>query len=166
MKKLFKFTFFIIVVLFIGNTSFAQEKEKFEAKCTGVFTKYHRIEVNDPSEHTFSLYEAKGAGTMNSGGFSFINYGTSRLVKGKGIHNGINKVIYENGDFSFSEWEGNVTPIETATGKSTISFEGTWTHMGGTGRWENAEGKGTYKGSFVGDGIYVMGFEGEYTFKK
>jgi hypothetical protein len=62
MKKLFKFTFFIIVVLFIGNTSFAQEKEKFEAKCTGVFTKYHRIEVNDPSEHTFSLYEAKGAG--------------------------------------------------------------------------------------------------------
>jgi hypothetical protein len=156
----------ILMILFIGTSAFAQEKIKAEGKATGVFTKYHVFEIGDVEGHTFSMYEAKGAGTVATGGFSFVNIGRSDLVKGKGTQNGVNTMTDENGDVRYVKWEGEVTPIKTPSGKATLSFSGTWTHSGGSGKWENAKGSGTYKGMFVGDGIYVWSYEGELLMEK
>ena len=47
-----------------------------------------------------------------------------------------------------------------------MKFEGTWSVVKGTGKWENAKGSGTYKGWFIGQGIYTYVGEGEIEMKK
>ncbi len=47
-----------------------------------------------------------------------------------------------------------------------MKFEGTWSITKGTGKFENAQGGGTYKGWFIGQGIFTYISEGEYFIKK
>ena len=51
-------------------------------------------------------------------------------------------------------------------GKPIVKFAGTWSVVKGTGKWENAIGGGTYKGWFIGQGIYTYLGEGEIEMKK
>jgi len=47
-----------------------------------------------------------------------------------------------------------------------VKFGGTWSFIRGTGKWENVQGGGTYKGWFIGQGIFINTTEGEYIIKK
>jgi hypothetical protein len=151
MRKFSKTALVFIFAISIAALSHAQQKMRVEARATGVFTQYHKLELADAEDHLFSLYEAKGAGTGNNGGFTYVNRGRSELTGGKGTHDGVNKSTDRDGDIWFSRWKGTVDTVETPGGKSTIAFQGNWEIAGGTGKWENAEGEGTYKGIFVGE---------------
>jgi hypothetical protein len=166
MKNYCKLTLFLTAVFIIVYPAFAEEMKAVELQATGVFTTMYRIEADDMEGHTFSVYEAKGAGKDAYGGFTFYNKGMSELVKGKGTHNGVNKLIDKEGHIRFIKWQGTVSPVKTPSGKSTLSFEGTWDIASGTGKWENSEGSGTYQGMFVGDGIYTWSSKGDYLLKK
>ena len=41
-------------------------------------------------------------------------------------------------------------------GRPNVKFGGTWSFIKGTGKWENVQGEGTYKGMFIGPGIFLL----------
>ena len=164
-KLLLILTTLALILAFGVTTSTAQEKVKMESKYYGVFTKFDQMKPDDTEGHTMSFYEAKGAGTGSNGDFTFFNQGTSDLVKGNGPHHGYFKATGKNGHY-FSKWQGNVTTTKSPEGKPIMKFEGTWSLIKGTGKWENAQGGGTYKGWFIGQGIFINTTEGEATLKK
>ena len=154
------------IFAFSVTTSTAQEKVKINSKYTGVFTKMERMKIDDTEGHTLNSYEAKGAGMGSAGGFTFSNQGVSDLVKGNGTHSGYYKATDKDGHVYFVKWQGKVTTTKSPEGRPIMKFGGTWSFTRGTGKWENVQGGGTYKGWFIGQGIYTFITEGEYTIKK
>jgi hypothetical protein len=148
------------------TTSLAQEKVKIKTKYYGVFTKYEQMKPADTEGHTMSFYESKGGGAGDAGDVTFLTRGTSDLVKGNGPHHGYTKINDKDGHFFFTKWQGEVTTTKTPEDKSIMKFGGTWSMTKGTGKYENAQGGGTYKGWFIGPGIFTYISEGEYVIKK
>ena len=165
-KLLLILTTLAFILAFSVTTSTAQEKVKINSKYTAVFTKYEQMKPDDIEGHTMSSYEAKGAGTGSVGDFTFFNQGMSDLVKGNGTNFGYYKQTDKDGHVSFSKWQGKVTTTKSPEGKPIMKFGGTWSFTKGTGKWENVQGGGTYKGWFIGQGIYTNINEGEYSIKK
>ena len=165
-KLLLILTTLAFILAFSVTTSTAQEKVKINSKYTGVFTKYEQMKPDDTEGHTMSSYEAKGAGTGSIGDFTFFNQGMSDLVKGNGTHFGYYKQTDKDGHVSFSKWQGKVTTTKSPEGRPIMKFGGTWSFTKGTGKWENVQGGGTYKGWFIGQGIFTNITEGEYSIKK
>jgi hypothetical protein len=112
-KLLLILTTLSFILAFSVTTSTAQEKVKMQSKYYGVFTKYEQMKIDDAEGHAMSFYEAKGAGTGSNGEFTFINQGTSDLVKGNGPHHGYFKATDKNGHVYFSEWQGKVTTTKS-----------------------------------------------------
>jgi len=154
------------ILAFSVTTSTAQEKVKINSKYTGVFTKMERMKIDDTEGHTLNSYEAKGAGMGSAGGFTFFNQGVSDLVKGNGTHSGYYKATDKDGHHYFTKWQGKVTTTISPEGRPNVKFGGTWSFTKGTGKWENVQGGGTYKGMFIGQGIYTVITEGEYSINK
>jgi hypothetical protein len=152
-----------LVLVFGVTTSTAQETIKMTTKYYGVFTKMEQMNLDDTEGHTMSFYESKGAGTGSTEDFTFWSPGASDLIKGNGPHHGYFKATDKNGDVYFNKWQGKVTTTMSPQGTPMVKYEGTWSFIRGTGRWENAQGGGTYKGWFIGEGIYVNTTEGELT---
>jgi len=165
-KLLLILTTLAFILAFSVTTSTAQEKVKINSKYTGAFTKMEQIKPDDTEGHTLSLYEAKGAGTGSAGGFTFLNQGMSDLVKGNGTHFGYSKQTDKDGHVYFAKWQGKVTTTMSPEGRPNVKFGGTWSYIKGTGKWENVQGEGTYKGMFIGEGIFSNVTEGEYFIKK
>ena len=166
-SKLFLVLTTLALILTFGvTTSTAQEKINMKAKYYGVFTKSEQMKPDDTEGHTMSFYESKGAGTGSNGEFTNFNQGTSDLVKGNGTHHGYYKATDKNGHVYFSKWQGKVTTTKSPEGRPIMKFGGTWSLIRGTGKWKNAQGGGTYKGWFIGQGIFVNTTEGEVTIKK
>jgi hypothetical protein len=155
-----------LILAFGVPTSTAQEKIKDKSKVYGVFTKFEQMKPDDTEGHTMSFYEAKGAGTGSSGEFTVFMQGMSDLIKGNGSHHGYSKITDKDGHFYFNKWQGKVAATKSPEGKTVLRWEGTWSIIRGTGKWENAQGEGTYKGWFIGKGIYTYISEGEYSIKK
>jgi len=165
-KLLLVLTTLALIIAFGVTTSTAQEKMKIKSKVYGVFTKIERMKPADTEGHTMSFYEAKGTGTGSTGEFTFLNIGTSDLVKGNGPHHGYSKFTDKDGHVYFNKWQGKVTTTKSPEGRPIVKFGGTWSIIRGTGKWENAQGGGTYKGWFTGQGIYTYIGEGEIIMKK
>jgi hypothetical protein len=156
----------VIILAFGVTTSTAQERIKTKSKVYCVFTKFEQMKPDDTEGHTMSFYEAKGAGTGSYGEFTVFMQGMSDLVKGDGSHHGYSKITDEDGDFYFNKWQGKVAAAKSPEGKTVLKWEGTWSITRGTGKWEHAQGEGTYKGWFIGQGIFTYIDGGEYSIKK
>ena len=157
----------LILILAFGVTlSAAQEKIKTKSKVYCVFTKFEQMKPDDTEGHTMSFYEAKGAGTESSEEFTVFMQGMSDLIKGNGSHHGYSKITDKDGHFYFHKWQGKVAATKSPEGKTALKWEGTWFITRGSGKWENAKGEGTYKGWFIGQGIFTYISEGEYSIKK
>lgn len=68
-----------------------------------------------------------------------------------------------NGDKTFVRFSG--TDTVTKDGKPLTSV-GTWSYIGGTGKFKGIKGKGTYNGKPDASGNMVSDIEGEYTLPK
>ena len=157
---------FASIFAFGVTTSLAQEKVKIKSKTYGVFTKFEQLKPDDTEGHTMTLYVAKGAGSGLIGEVTFLSRGMSDLVKGNGPHHGYYKLIDKDGHSLFSKWQGKVTTTKSPEGKPIMKFGGTWSISKGTGKFENAQGGGTYKGGFIASETSVNYVEGEYVIKK
>ena len=58
------------------------------------------------------------------------------------------------------------TTKKSPEGKPIKTVKGSYTYTKGTGKFENIQGGGTYKGGFLGKGIVFVDVEGEYVIKK
>lgn len=68
-----------------------------------------------------------------------------------------------NGDKTFVRFSGIDTVTKDGKPEST---EGTWSYIGGTGKFKGIRGKGTYNGKADASGNMVSKVEGEYTLPK
>ncbi len=151
-----------LIFVFGVMTSVAQEKVKIKDKRYWFNIKTEVMKVDDTEGHIISISETKGI-DVGTGGIS-ISKSFSDLVKGNGTHWGYSTTKGPDGT-TFNKSEGKVTTILSPEGKPIITFEGTWSTIKGTGKWEGFTGGGTYKLKVIGEGISVMDWEGELTKK-
>jgi hypothetical protein len=164
-KRLMLLIISLASIFALGLTSsLAQEKTKFAGKRFGVMTKTEVIKVDDTEGHIITLGESKGVDVIT--GDQFVSSGFSDSVKGNGTHWGYSKAIAPDGSVAFSPFKMKVTTTLSPQGKPISTFEGTFSFTKGTGKWENIQGGGTFKGKMIGPGIYMYDWEGEYSIKK
>ena len=87
-------------------------------------------------------------------------YGQADSYAGTGTHRGYTTSSYENGDQTFQKWEGTHKTTIKEDGSWENTYEGTYQHIGGTGKFQNIKGNGVYRGKVTPKGRTE---EGEYT---
>ena len=158
MKKL------VTIGLCLAAAAVAQTKISGTGKC-GKPDNQQAIEVGDRPGHVLAMAKQTCSWTapIEMAGVKAKSYtGTimSDISGQKSVDHGYVVVTMENGDKAF---------VRVNQGTSTMgkdgkpeSDEGTWTYIGGTGKFKGLKGKGTYKGKASGDSFEDQ-IEGEYT---
>lgn len=112
------------------------------------------------SGHILSLAEIAGPQRCDDPDWadaSITYWGTADLLNGNGSQGGHWVNHHSEGDQDWGTFEGQVT---TSGGQTVI--EGTWKYTGGTGRFQNIRGGGTYKGQLPSPDQIENTWEGEY----
>lgn len=170
-KKLIGLFISLVLIFTLGvTTSIAQQKIKVSGKHTFAYTKQDSINVGDTEGHLITLSEYEGF-NVSTGKDKFMDgaldvaMGFSDLVMGNGTDQGYGKFSL-NGDVIFWKHQGNIATTISPEGKPVSTAEGSWTWIKGTGKYENIQGSGTYKGKFMSRSIFIVDWEGEYFIKK
>ena len=81
-------------------------------------------------------------------------------IDGSGKHKGVAVDIMKNGDTLFQVYAGTHKTTLKEGGAWEVNYQGTMEFKGGTGRYKDAKGKGTYKGKITAESFMETG-EGE-----
>ena len=159
-----------LILAFAPTMSMAQQMAKVAGKIKSVYTKQDTIAVGDTEAHVLSFGISEGTNVSIAGqefmeGAQVVNYSFGDLVKGNGPHQGYVKFT-KNGDSAFAKWQGKVTTMLSAEGAPISTFEGFTIWIKGTGKFENIQGTGTYKGGFTSKTEYAVEWAGEYFIKE
>jgi hypothetical protein len=76
----------------------------------------------------------------------YLSYHQADSVAGNGTHRGYNIGHHKDGDESYWKYEGTHKTIVKEDGSQEVPFEGKTQLVGGTGKFKNIKGGGTYKG--------------------
>lgn len=161
----------LVLIFALGVSSLmAQKKFKIAGKHTLAFTPVATINVGDTEDHIISLSTFEGA-NVSTGKNKFMDGAQDvgmmfvDLVKGNGPHQGYGQFSL-NGDTIFWKHQGKTVTTLSPKGKPVTTSEGSWTYINGTGKYENIQGSGTYKGNDISKTISITEWEGEYFIKK
>ena len=165
MSKIRIYAVMIALTLILGLVSIkivsAGETVKIKASGTSINTKWHQIEVGDEEGHVIAVFQNTQAWVVEPAGIKTTQYsrGTMDLHKktGQGTMQGYSIMTYPGGDKRYASFDGKIA------GKG--KWEGTYTDLGGTGKFEGCKGGGTWKTQSLGPGISHIEAEGERTFK-
>ena len=127
---------------------------------------HNTIEVGDHPGHVLMI--GKGSCTYTTpleiagvkANPTYTGAGATELNGAKFQGHGYDVITMENGDKVYVHTQDAGTATED--GKA-ITYEGTWSFTGGTGKLKGLKGKGTYKGSGDPEGETNSQFEGAYT---
>lgn len=151
----------ILLAAIPAGTDLAPVSGRFTMK----YSQQHALPVSDAAGPVLLANEAKGTNSntgrtdyMNGAGATSIEI--ADLTQGNGQHQGY-ITFAKDGETSVSRWNGRVTTSLSADKKPTTTFEGTWTKVGGTGRYEGVSGKGRYKGRMLSPTEYVVEWDGD-----
>jgi hypothetical protein len=75
-----------------------------------------------------------------------IRYEQDDQVAGTGTHRGYFRRLFKNGDTDYGTYEGTHKTTVKEDGSWETTWEGTWKVIGGTGKFKNIKGGGTYRG--------------------
>ena len=152
---------FSVLVIIFGMVTFddtiAGEKEKIKSTGTSVNVKFNKIDIGNEDGHAVAVYENKllWIDEMNGEKVTGISRGTMdfNYKAGKGIVRGYSETKMPNGDTVFSSYEGKMV------GKGQT--KGTFTYIGGTGKYEGCTGGGTWESQSLAQGVSHIKAEGE-----
>lgn len=136
---------------------------------SGVFSmkvgQQHALPVADQAGPILLLTQS--AGTNRSTGSSeymdgsrVINREISDLTQGNGAHQGYITDI-DGADTTVTRYTGKVATALSADREPATSFQGTWTKLSGTGKYEGVTGSGSYKGRMLSPTDYTVEWSGE-----
>lgn len=160
----------VLIMVLTVTTSMAQQKKMIAGKMTCANLTQNRIDVGDTEGHMVSFQEYEGV-NMSTGKDNFLDGGQvsgmtfGDLIKGTGPHQGYGNTAM-NGDVVFWKYAGKTVTTLSPEGKPIITFEGTITFTKGTGKYENIQGTGTYKGKYISKMIWKNEWKGEYIIKE
>jgi len=118
------------------------------------------VSMPDDPGHVLGLSEVSGPQDCEDplwAGVSIHYWGTVDLVQGNGTQSGYWVNRHPEGDEDWGTFQGRIT---TSGGESIM--EGTWEYTGGSGRFANIRGGGTYKGHLPSASQIENKWQGEY----
>jgi hypothetical protein len=118
------------------------------------------ISLPDVPNHEINVAEISGlqkTADDNWNNAKITYWATADLVEGNGAQRGYFVDEHTDGNRDFGTFEGKVV---TANGQTSI--EGTWKYRGGTGKFNNLTGGGTYKGRLTSPVDVENTWEGTY----
>lgn len=86
-----------------------------------------------------------------------VYWGTADLINGAGTQRGYWVNEHADGDKDWGSFEGQIV----TSGEQTI-MEGTWSYTGGSGKFANIRGGGTYKGHLPSPTQIENTWQGQY----
>jgi hypothetical protein len=133
----------------------------FDAK----YAEQHALPVPDAAGHALVLGRVEGVNRstgstlyMDKGKVTNFEFGD--LSQGNGPQQGYISMS-QGADSVISKWSGKVTTTLSPDKTPITTFEGTWTKVKGTGRYEDITGKGIYKGHFTSQTEYTIEWSGQ-----
>jgi hypothetical protein len=166
MSKIRIYAVMIALTLIFGlvatNFVSAGETVKIKATATSINTKWHEIEVGDAEGHVIGLFQNTQVWVVNESTgekSTQLSRGTMDFNRktGQGTVQGYSIMTYASGDKRWGSYDGKIV------GKG--KWEGTWTDINGTGKYEGCKGGGTWTSQSMARGISHLTAEGERTFK-
>jgi hypothetical protein len=154
--------------LVLVTESLASQAPGLRVKVGGTYSaSYARqfgAEIGDVEGHTLSIGQARGTnrstgetGYMDGAQLRMIQ--TEDLTRGTGTAEGYSSLV-SGADTAWLKSAGRVTTIASAEKGVLITFEGTWTVVKATGKYQGRTGSGTYRGRFISPIEYVVEWEG------
>ena len=170
LKSSFRLIFTLaFLIIFSINPATAQDKMEGAGKISATVTKGYNFKVSDREGHIFQISKSEGINTSTGknsimDGALVVNNNFSDLVKGNGPHQGY-IILSKDGSTTVAKWEGKVTTVLSGKIPKT-TMEGTFTYISGTGKFEDIQGGGKYKGMYISAKTYLVDWDGEYFIKK
>jgi hypothetical protein len=148
----------------------APDRQQVGGTFTMTYSQLDPLPVGDTEGHVLISNHATGANRSTGrdaymDGAEVANTEIADLTQGNGPHQGY--VILSSGaDRAVNKWNGKVTTVLGADKQPATTFEGTWTKVNGTGRYEGVRGQGTYRGRMTGQQTYLVDWKGEIEVKE
>ncbi len=149
--------------------AFAPTPSEERRQIAGVFSmkvgQQHALPVADQAAPVLLLTQS--AGTNRSTGASeymegaqVINREIADLIQGNGPHQGY-IVEIKGADTSVTRYQGKVITTLGPDQKPATRFEGTWSKLSGTGKYQGFSGAGSYQGRMTSSTDYTVDYTGE-----
>jgi hypothetical protein len=142
----------IVVALVTGAFSPPAEAEKREMtyiKTESRSVSKSAVTLSDSPNHEVSqevlLQKSKFSHPDFQVAQEWIYIHTDQL-DGSGTHKGYYTFVHGGGEHSYGIFEGSHKTVARDDGSWLSTWEGTYRYLGGTGKYKNIKGNGTYKG--------------------
>ena len=109
----------------------------------------------DDPKHELVLWTGRETTTSpdpDVNGTEIMKYGQDDQVAGTGPHRGYFRRLFKNGDTDYASHEGKHKTTFKEDGSWEATWEGTFKVTGGTGKFKNIKGEGTYRGKATAQG--------------
>ena len=132
----------MVTLLSVGANSATRADETLKWRHVQHSTSFQSQDVGDVNGHSLSLFQLPGIAFFPDGSTgSTLVIGTSDLTNGSGMLNGYSILNFSDGSAIFMNYAGTIKVEGTK-----IPRRGTFTVIGGKGRYEGAKGDGTWEG--------------------
>lgn len=149
------------LVLTLPAVASAQTQFSGRAQCAKPEPAY-TVPVSDRPNHAMTLVKDKCTWTKGEIGGIKITEAEDVVVSdisgNTARDRGYSVPVLAGGDKAFVHFQG-ITMFEDTV---PVSFHGTWSFAGGTGKLKGLKGNGTYKGKYSPDGTGTFDSEGKY----
>jgi hypothetical protein len=138
---------------------------KIAGTFAGKYAEQHPLTVADADGHVLLMGRVQGL-NRSTGPTPYMdqaevtNLEFADLAQGNGPQQGY-ITMRSGADTVISRWNGKVTTTLSPDKTPLTRFEGTWTKVKGTGRYQGITGSGTYKGRFTSPTEYTVDWKGE-----
>ena len=157
-KKVFVIKLIILALLImVVGYAVAGEKQKIKGHTATINVKWEQIEAGDEEGHVIGISESKRIGFFETSDEKYVGRSVDtmdlNLKTGQGFGQGYLVSIDKDGDKRYSTWEGKSVTKD--------HWEGKWTIVKGTGKFEGIIGGGTFSSYTLAPGQSYSEWEGE-----
>jgi hypothetical protein len=113
------------------------------------------VSPGDDPKHELVMFVRRDTTTSSDPDWNeteLIVYQQSDEVAGTGTHRGYFRRLFKNGDTDYGSYEGMHKRTVKEDGSWEATWEGTSKVTGGTGKFKNIKGGGTYRGKATAEG--------------
>jgi hypothetical protein len=133
---------FAVGVWLLGSVPHAGAQTTVKGRHVSHRTRVEVIKVGDVEGHIIGMFERRGLTFYEDGEVAtYVSRGTFDALKGRSTHQGYSIDTFEDGSTIVHTWHGEGT---TAPGGKTSTSKGTIDKVGGSGRFAEVKGSGSY----------------------
>ncbi len=157
LAKLTRWGGLVVLVIALGIPAFAAQAGEMIFKFRNIQSKAESSwkQIGDDESRGVGAFESIGLTFHENGEVStYVNTGTYDFNQGADTHRGYVVRTRSDGSTTTGTYEGRAK-----YGKDSGTWEGTFTYIGGTGKFAGIKGEGTYKGTRYSNKMSVTDLE-------